>query len=126
MMISKDEEEVAETLFGLADMFTNKTSDALLSDDDKETTKVDSVLVVETGFTTKDESLEPAVSVLSSDKTKQLDEIPLQQSSSVNVTDAPVSTKPTTLYVILSWLRFKLMILLKFLGKSHGNKGCNK
>ncbi|WZY76969.1 hypothetical protein YC2023_023353 [Brassica napus] len=95
MMISKDEEEVAETLFGLADMFTNKTSDALLSDDDKETTKVDSVLVVETGFTTKDESLEPAVSVLSSDKTKQLDEIPLQQSSSVNVTDAPARAMET-------------------------------
>ena len=105
MMISKDEEEVAETLFGLADMFNEagsvdkETCDALLSDDDddKEPTKADSVLVVETGFTTKDESLEPAVSVLSSDKTKQLDEIPLQQSSSVNVTDAPVSTKPTTL-----------------------------
>ncbi|XP_013621243.1 PREDICTED: uncharacterized protein LOC106327602 [Brassica oleracea var. oleracea] len=97
MMISKDEEEVAETLFGLADMFNEagsvdkETCDALLSDDDddKEPTKADSVLVVETGFTTKDESLEPAVSVLSSDKTKQLDEIPLQQSSSVNVTDAP-------------------------------------
>lgn len=105
-MISKDEEEVAETLFGLADMFNEagsvdkETCDALLSDDDdddKEPTKADSVLVVETGFTTKDESLEPAVSVLSSDKTKQLDEIPLQQSSSVNVTNAPVSTKPTTL-----------------------------
>ena len=96
-MISKDEEEVAETLFGLADMFTNKTCDPLLSDDDKETNKADSVLVVETGFTTKDESLEPGDSVLSSDKTKQLDEMPLQQSSSVNVTDAPVSTTPTTL-----------------------------
>ncbi|CAH8284839.1 unnamed protein product [Eruca vesicaria subsp. sativa] len=125
MMISKDEEEVAETLFGLADMFTeassldNKTCDPpLLSDDDKETAKDDSILVVETDFTTKDESLEPVVSVLSSAKPKQLDEMPLQQdhnqrnltgmvdfrdkvkqSSSMNVTNAPtraIETKAAT------------------------------
>ncbi|KAJ0231606.1 hypothetical protein HA466_0297320 [Hirschfeldia incana] len=89
MLISKDEEEVAETLFGLADMFTesasvdNKTCEPLLSDDDD-----------------KDESIEPVVSVLSSDKTKQLDEMPLQQvlnqqSNSVNVTDTPARTMET-------------------------------
>ncbi|KAF8080391.1 hypothetical protein N665_0949s0013 [Sinapis alba] len=99
MVISKDEEEVAETLFGLADMFNesgsldNKTCEPLSSDDDKETTKA---LVVET----KDEPLEPAVSLLSSEKTKQLDEMPLQQdhnqqSSSVNVTDTPARAMET-------------------------------
>lgn len=122
MKISKDEEEVAETLFGLADMFKetasvdNKTcDDPLLSDndDDKETTKADSVLVVETNFTTKDESLEPVDSVLSSNKTKQLDEMPLQQdhhqqsSSSVNVTDAPVTTRPTTKAAATSDMEYK-------------------
>ncbi|KAG2281863.1 hypothetical protein Bca52824_053083 [Brassica carinata] len=99
MVISKDEEEVAETLFGLADMFTetisvdNKTCDPILSDHDKETNKADSI-------TTKDESLEPEVSLLSSDKTKHLDEMPLQQdhnqqSSSGNVTDPPVRAMET-------------------------------
>ncbi|CAA7042599.1 unnamed protein product [Microthlaspi erraticum] len=107
MMISKDEKEVAETLYGLADMFTEtsssvdkKTRDPL--PDDKETTKVDSILVLETDSPKP----EPAVSVLSSAKTDQIDDKPLQQdhnqnrmvdfldrlkqSSSVNVTDAPV------------------------------------
>ncbi|KAG2313379.1 hypothetical protein Bca52824_024936 [Brassica carinata] len=98
MVISKDEEEVAETLFGLADMFTetisvdNKTCDPILSDHDKETNKADSI-------TTKDESLEPRFH-FSSDKTKHLDEMPLQQdhnqqSSSGNVTDPPVRAMET-------------------------------
>lgn len=79
-MISKDEKEVAETLYGLADMFTEtscsvekKTRDR--SSDDQETSKVDSVLVLETDFPKP----EPAVSVLSSAKTNQIDEKPLQQ-----------------------------------------------
>lgn len=56
----------------------NKTCDPFLSDG-KETNKVDSILVVETDFTTKAESLEPAASFLFSSKPKQIDEEPLQQ-----------------------------------------------
>ncbi|KAL0801935.1 hypothetical protein Bca101_057111 [Brassica carinata] len=114
--ISKDEKEVAETLYGLADMFTDtnsidkNTCDPLLSDG-KETSKVDSTLVVETECTTRAESLEPTTSFLSSSKPKQIDEEPLQQhhnqcsltglkqSSSVN---EPVSTKPTLLNLLSS------------------------
>uniref|UniRef100_A0A1J3F813 Uncharacterized protein n=1 Tax=Noccaea caerulescens TaxID=107243 RepID=A0A1J3F813_NOCCA len=119
MMISKDEKEVAETLYGLADMFTEtscsldkKTCDP--SSHDKETSKVESILVVETDFP-KAESVEP---VLFSAKTKQIDEKPLQQdhnqrsltgmvdfldrlkqNNSVNATDAParaIETKVAT------------------------------
>lgn len=56
-------------------MFTDTNSidsDPFLSDG-KETSKVDSILVVETA------SLEPAASFLSSAKPKQIDEEPLQQ-----------------------------------------------
>lgn len=74
MIISKDEKEVAETLYGLAGMFTDKKTC-----NEKETSKVDSILVVEDDFT-KAESLKPVVSVLSSAKTKQIDTMPLEQS----------------------------------------------
>ena len=145
--ISKDEKEVAETLYGLAYMFTdidsihNKTCDPFLSDG-KETSKVNSILVVET------ESLEPAASFLSSAKPKQIDEEPLQQqdhnqcsltgfvpdftfnnfffwfsfsnyfldrlkqSSSVNVSDAALSTRAIETKVATSDIDYK----------SNGNK----
>ncbi|KAG7590261.1 hypothetical protein ISN44_As07g024450 [Arabidopsis suecica] len=108
MMISKDEKEVAETLYGLAGMFTDKKTC-----NEKETSKVDSILVVEDDYT-KAESLIPVVSVLSSTKTKQIDVMPLEQtdkqfsttgmvdfidrlkqSSSVNVNDAPARVNET-------------------------------
>ncbi|XP_024008965.1 uncharacterized protein LOC18009086 isoform X2 [Eutrema salsugineum] len=82
MMISKDEKEVAETLYGLAGMFIEtssidkKTCDPL--SDEKETSKVDSTLVVEADFT-KGVSLDLEVSVLSSAKTKLIDDMPLEQ-----------------------------------------------
>ncbi|XP_056847000.1 uncharacterized protein LOC108834832 isoform X2 [Raphanus sativus] len=87
--ITKDEKEVAETLYGLADMFTdsnfidNKSCDPFLSDG-KETSKVDSMLVMETDLTTKAESVQPAASFLSSPKPKQIDEEPLQQQQDHN------------------------------------------
>lgn len=77
-MISKDEEEVAETLYGLAGMFTETDSIDKKTCDEKETSKVDIILHVEADFT-KEESSEPAVSVLSSAKAKQIGEMPLQQ-----------------------------------------------
>ncbi|CAL9240792.1 unnamed protein product [Arabidopsis halleri] len=108
MIISKDEKEVAETLYGLAGMFTDKKTC-----NEKETSKVDSILVVEDDYT-KAESLKPVVSVLSSAKTKQIDVMPLEQSdkqfgttgmvdfidrlkqsSSVNVNDAPARVNET-------------------------------
>ncbi|XP_010428609.1 PREDICTED: uncharacterized protein LOC104713225 isoform X2 [Camelina sativa] len=101
MMISKDEKEVAETLYGLAGMFTEKKTFH-----EKETSKLDSSLVVKPDYT-QAESLEPEVSVLSSAKTNQTDAKPLvqsdnqlsvtglKQSSSVNVTDAPVRALET-------------------------------
>ncbi|XP_023643460.1 uncharacterized protein LOC17894047 isoform X2 [Capsella rubella] len=115
MMISKDEKEVAETLYGLAGMFTQTVSfDRKTSDHEKETTKLDSILVVEANHA-KAESREPAVSVFSSAKTKQTDDAkPLVQSdnqlsltgmfdfidrlkqiNSVNVTDEPAKTLET-------------------------------
>ncbi|KAG5381048.1 hypothetical protein IGI04_028890 [Brassica rapa subsp. trilocularis] len=114
--ISKDEKEVAETLYGLADMFTDTNSidsDPFLSDG-KETSKVDSILVVETA------SLEPAASFLSSPKPKQIDEEPLQQqdpnqgsltglkqNSSVNVSDAALSTRAFETKVATSDIDYK-------------------
>ncbi|KAL1198646.1 hypothetical protein V5N11_001806 [Cardamine amara subsp. amara] len=103
MMISKDEKEVAETLYGLAGMFTEADSIVNKTCDEKETSKVDSIFLVEAD-STKTESLEPEVSVLSSAKTKliddkQLSSTGLKQSSSVNVTDLPaiaIETKVTT------------------------------
>ncbi|XP_020891403.1 uncharacterized protein LOC9325103 isoform X2 [Arabidopsis lyrata subsp. lyrata] len=101
MIISKDEKEVAETLYGLAGMFTDRKTC-----NEKETSKVDSILVVEDDYT-KAESLKPVVSVLSSAKTKQIDAMPLEQSdkqfsttglkqsSSVNVNDAPARVNDT-------------------------------
>ncbi|XP_010471699.1 PREDICTED: uncharacterized protein LOC104751451 isoform X2 [Camelina sativa] len=102
MMISKDEKEVAETLYGLAGMFTETDSiDKRKTCHEKETTKLDSILVV------KPDSLEPEGSVLSSAKTNQTDAKPivqsdnqlsstgLKQSSSVNVTDAPAIARET-------------------------------
>ena len=59
-------------MFTDIDSIHNKTCDPFLSDG-KETSKVNSILVVET------ESLEPAASFLSSAKPKQIDEEPLQQ-----------------------------------------------
>jgi hypothetical protein len=80
MMISKDEKEVAETLYGLAGMFTETDSLGKKTSNEKETSKVvDSILVVEDDYT-KTESLTPVVSVLSSAKTKQIDAMPLEQS----------------------------------------------
>ncbi|KAG7587172.1 hypothetical protein ISN45_Aa02g024000 [Arabidopsis thaliana x Arabidopsis arenosa] len=105
MMISKDEKEVAETLYGLAGMFT-ETDSIDKKCHEKETRKVDSILVVEDDYT-KAESLKPVVSVLSSAKTKQIDAMPLEQSdkqfsttglkqsSSVNVNDAPARVNET-------------------------------
>ncbi|CAF2065050.1 unnamed protein product [Brassica napus] len=126
--ISKDEKEVAETLYGLADMFTgtdsihNKTCDL---PDGKETSKVDSILVVET------ESLEPAASFLSSAKPKQIDEEPLQQqdhnqcsltglkqSSSVNVSDAALSTRAIETKVATSDIDYKSNVLALWPGIS--------
>ncbi|KAL1188747.1 hypothetical protein V5N11_019087 [Cardamine amara subsp. amara] len=110
MMISKDEKEVAETLYGLAGMFTEADSIVNKTCDEKETSKVDSIFLVEAD-STKTESLEPEVSVLSSAKTKLIDDKQLsstgmvdfigrlKQSSSVNVTDLPaiaIETKVTT------------------------------
>ncbi|CAE5964261.1 unnamed protein product [Arabidopsis arenosa] len=101
MIISKDEKEVAETLYGLAGMFTDKKTC-----NEKETTKVDSILVVEDDYT-KAESHIPVVSLLSSAKTKQIDVMPLEQtdkqfsttglkqSSSVNVNDASAKVSET-------------------------------
>ncbi|CAH8386292.1 unnamed protein product [Eruca vesicaria subsp. sativa] len=107
--ISKDEKEVAETLYGLADMFTDtdstykKTYEPFLSDG-KETSKVDSLLGLETDFITKAESLKRSASFQFSSKPKQIDDnqcslTGLKQSSSVN---APVSTKPTLLNLLSS------------------------
>lgn len=93
MMISKDEKEVAETLYGLAGMFAETDSIDKKTCHDKETSKVESSLAVEA------ESFKPVVSVLSSAQTKQIGEImPLEQSSNFidrlkqnNSMDAPVS-----------------------------------
>ncbi|VVA95388.1 unnamed protein product [Arabis nemorensis] len=77
MMISKDEKEVAETLYGLAGMFTETDSiDKKICDplsNEKETSKVDSSLIMESNFT-------KAESVLFSAKTNLIDEMPLEQS----------------------------------------------
>lgn len=125
MMISKDEKEVAETLYGLAGMFTETDSLGKKTSNEKETSKVvDSILVVEDDYT-KTESLTPVVSVLSSAKTKQIDAMPLEQSdkqfnttgmvdfidrlkqsSSVKVTDAHArvnETKVTTSNGLALW-----------------------
>ncbi|XP_010416468.1 PREDICTED: uncharacterized protein LOC104702318 isoform X2 [Camelina sativa] len=107
MMISKDEKEVAETLYGLAGMFTEADSiDKKETCHEKETSKPDSILVVKPDYT-EAESLEPGVSALSSAKTNKTDAKPLvqsdnqlsttglKQSSLVNVTDAPVRALET-------------------------------
>ncbi|CAH2067457.1 unnamed protein product [Thlaspi arvense] len=112
MMISNDEKEVAETLYGLAGMFTESSSidkktcgpSEPLSGE-KETSKLDSILVVEADFK-KTEPLDPEVSALSSAKTDEKPQLEqfdkqrsstgmvgfidrLKQSSSVNVADSP-------------------------------------